>query len=138
MFKNFNLLEFIFESEEVLIGQLKSFFIWLHVKIYLGVLIILNAILWYFVGYINDHVSQGLIFLHYNVDFGVNLIGEASQLYVVPLIGMIIISFNSLISFLLIKKENFNLFSHLLFVVAILCHFFLLASMTAIYLINFR
>jgi hypothetical protein len=132
------IFDYLYSAEEAVFGYLTNYFKHFHIKMYMLFLLLSNLLLWFFVNYITRHVSQDLVALHYNVDFGVNLIGSAKQLYVIPLIGLVIIAINSIVSLYFVKQENFKFLSHLLLGAGILAHFFLLASLTSIYLVNFR
>jgi len=86
--------------------------------------------------FINKNLSQKLVILHYNVNLGVNLIGDASKIYIVPLLGLIFI----LINFILLINiyQQGKIIIHLLMSSAILANVFLLIATATIYLINFR
>ena len=71
------------------------FWEYLYVKIYVTGVIILVSLNWYFAYFINSKVSQDLVGLHYNVDFGINLIGDVSRIYIIPALGMFIFFINS-------------------------------------------
>ena len=107
-----------------------------QVKIYLALIITLNLLIWVFAYQLNKKASQDLVILHYNVDFGVDLVGSIHQIYIIPLLGIIILSINFFI--LLIVNRDKQFLSHLLFITAIICNIFLLASLGLIYIVNFK
>ena len=117
---------------EIVLDLLYYFF----VKIYLITLLILNLINWFMAFIINKNVSQDLIFLHYNVTFGVNLIGDVKRVYIIPLFGLIIIMINFALLLFIHKQSKFII--HLLLITALLVNLFLLAAIISVYLINFR
>lgn len=47
-----------------------------------------------------------LLILHYNVYFGVDVIGPWWQLYFLPLIGIIILGINTILGYLFYQKKN--------------------------------
>lgn len=95
---------------------------------------ILNLSLWLIAFRINQIVSQQLIVLHYNVDFGVNYIGNVKMLYIIPLMSLIIMILNVIVmSFF--KKEFY--FHYFLISASIVCSLFLHVAIGTIFLINF-
>lgn len=108
----------------------------LYIKIYLIIIFILNLLNWLFVYYINSIASQNLAILHYNVNLGVNLIGNFSQLYIIPLIGLFFTLFNLILLMNIYKEGKFII--HLLLASSIAVNLILLMSMNVLYLINFR
>ena len=82
--------------------------------------------------------------LHYNVDFGIDLIGNVRQIYIIPLIGLVIVLFNLiLLSFAYRKniaperRDADKFLANLLLGSALFANFILLFSVASIYLINF-
>jgi hypothetical protein len=109
-----------------------------HVRILIIILIGLNLLIWFLALFVNYNVSQSLIVLHYNIDFGVDLIGEAKRLYIIPLLGLVIILINKILLMTLFKNEHFRFISYLLLLSALFVNFILLTALSIIYLINFR
>jgi len=112
-----------------------SFF---YIRLYLILLIGLNLFIWLVAYYININVSQDLIVLHYNINFGVDLIGSVKKIFILPLLGLIIIIINVIIFFILAKHKDFKFFAHLLLGACVAVNIFLFISSVTIYLINFR
>lgn len=108
-----------------------------YVKIYFAVIILLNLASWAIAGFIVSGVGQNaIVFLHYNVDFGVNLIGGVKQIYTLPLLGLSVLAFNFI---LLVHFLRFNKFiAHLLMSSVVLVHVIIIISLLLNYLINFR
>ncbi|MCB9798221.1 hypothetical protein H6758_00680 [Candidatus Nomurabacteria bacterium] len=52
-------------------------------------------------------VSEGPLFLHYNVLFGVDLIGPWYQILYIPLTGCILVILNSFVGWMLFDKSHF-------------------------------
>jgi hypothetical protein len=102
---------------------------------YLIIILGLNLLDWLFVYIININVSQDLVVLHYNVDFGVNLIGDVKQIYIIPLLGLFIILINLILLIIIYRQNRF--FANLLLAGAMLANLFLLIGTASIYLINF-
>ena len=106
------------------------------VSVYLSLLAALNILNWLLAYYVNKNVSQNLVVLHYNVDLGVNLIGQARDIYIIPTLGLSFIVINFLLLLNIYHKNKFVV--HLLLGFSLLVNLFLIASTSAIYLINFR
>jgi len=117
------------------LGYLFSFF---YFRIYLIINLGLNSFIWLFVWIINAGASQDLIKLHYNVDFGVDLIGGVGQLFIIPLLGLIIIFINISLVAINSKHKNLKFIVNLLLGGALAVNLFLLIALGSIYLINFR
>lgn len=109
----------------------------LYIRIYLIIIIFINLLLWILVSVIDIQTEQDLIALHYNVDFGVNLIGGAGRVYIIPLIGVIIILINGFLTAAMCKQKDGQFIAHVLLSAVVLVHIFLLAAAASIYLINF-
>jgi len=109
-----------------------------YVRVYLVILFVLNLLSWLFVYFFFTKVSQSLIILHYNVDFGVDLIGDVKNIFIIPALGLFIIIFNLIISSLFLENKHFKFVTHLLLASATLVNLFLLLALGPIYLINFR
>jgi hypothetical protein len=132
------LIEFVYLSQERLLKYLRDFFSQFYVKIYCIINIFFNIFLWVLTYIINKQSSDNLITLHYNVDFGVNLIGLASQIYIIPLLGLIIIIINSFVASIFIKFKQGHFIAHLLLASVSFVHAFLFLGIVSVYLINFR
>ena len=109
-----------------------------YIRILLILLVGLNLFIWLVVYYVNLNVSQDLIILHYNVNFGVDLIGGVKKLYIIPLLGAIIILINKLLLMFFYRHDSFKFISYLLLFTAFFVNLLLLASLSSLYLINFR
>ncbi|MFH1428086.1 MAG: hypothetical protein ABIG60_06225 [Patescibacteria group bacterium] len=109
-----------------------------YVRIYLIIIIGLNLFLWLVSYLIKINVSQELIILHYNIDFGVDLIGSVNKIYIIPLLSLIILIINVILISNLVKHKFFKFITHLLLAACIMVDLFLLISLASIYLINFR
>lgn len=131
--KLLNIIHFGRQNGWEMILHFLSFFC---ARVYLAVLLGLNSLNWIAAYAINKNVSQNLIVLHYNIDFGVNLIGGAKRVYLIPLLGLIIILINFILLVIIHRQGKFIV--HLLMAGAILANLFLLAGLASLYLINFR
>ena len=78
--------------------------------------------IWFYI-LLNIKPSVGRVFLHYNIVFGVDLLGQWWKIFYLPLGGLVIILINFIISFLLYKRDRF--FSWLLSAWVLLVHIYL-------------
>ncbi len=100
---------------------------------FFGVGLAMNIFVWLWLWL---HIPQELeeLFLHYNILFGVDLIGPAWQVYLVPLSGFMIILVNFLLGWALFKKDTFA--SFILNFVACLVQLFLVIDAFLLVLLN--
>jgi hypothetical protein len=91
---------------------------------------------WVFAYAINVRVSQEMVILHYNVDFGVDLIGNVAQVYSIPFLGFIFLLANFVLAAALTQNKHFKFFIHILLATVIVAHLLFFGGLTSIYLIN--
>lgn len=87
---------------------------------------------------INNSLSSELLVLRYKIDFGANLIGEPSLIFIFPLISAGVFVFNFSLLLFWRKKNNFHFLSQLVLSGALVFSFFLSLYLFSVYLINFR
>ena len=108
-----------------------------YVRVYSSIALFLIVLNWVSSYIINVKSSaDSIIFLHYNVDFGANLIGDVKKIYVIPLLGLIIFLFNFILSIRFYKHNKF--IPNILMSSGIIVNITLLISLYLIYLINFK
>jgi len=130
------ILDYIYFSREKLASAVLLLVGFKFVRIYLSFLFASNIINWLIAYYVNNNVSQRLVVLHYNVNLGVNLIGDVANIYIIPTLGLTFIVINFLLLLNIFRKNKFLI--HLLLGFSLLVNLFLIASTVAIYLVNFR
>jgi len=64
-----------------------------------------NISLWIFL-FKNQKSSELPIILHYNLFFGVDCLGEYNEIYLIPIVGVIIIIINTILGYLLYEREK--------------------------------
>lgn len=106
------------------------------VRLYLVLLFGLNIANWFLAYYVNENVSQNLVVLHYNVNLGVDLIGNVGDIYIIPTLGLSFIVINFFLLLNIYRHSRFLI--HLLLGFSLLINLCLIASTISIYLINFR
>ena len=86
--------------------------------------------------YLAINIKPGIerVFLHYNIIFGVDLLGSWWKIYLFPLAGILVAFINYGLSFFLYKIDKF--LSALLSFWALFFHFFLLAVIILLVRLN--
>ena len=74
------------------------------------------------------------VFLHYNIIFGVDLVGPWWKLYYLPLVGFIMLIINTAFSYFIYKTDKF--LSRLLSFWSVFIHVFLLISVLILVRLN--
>jgi hypothetical protein len=138
MLKSAKFSNFFYKIRRDWLSGWVDLFSFLHVKIYLLIIIILNLAIWLSTRYIAKAIGSELIALHYNVDFGINLIGEATKIYIIPFLGLIIILINLVLLNIVSRHKDRKFLAHILFLSALISNLILLAGLASIYLINFK
>ena len=78
--------------------------------------------------------SEIPIVLHYNVDWGVDYFGEVKNIYILPLVGLMILLLNSILSLKLWNKVKS--LSYFLTAITLISEIFLWLAGIALYIIN--
>lgn len=107
-------------------------------RIYLIVLGVLQLGAWFEAWFIKHNLSGEILVLHYNIDAGIDLIGDPVRIYLYPLAGLGIIVLNFLVLGFLTRSRIFKILVHFLFSASVFFAAFLNVALFAIYLINFR
>lgn len=82
----------------------------------------------------NIHAQEDLIFLRYNVLFGVDLIGEWWKIIYLPITGLCIIFINAVLGWILYSRDSYV--AILLHVAAVLCQVFILIAALILVFLN--
>ncbi|PIT86206.1 MAG: hypothetical protein COU33_04435 [Candidatus Magasanikbacteria bacterium CG10_big_fil_rev_8_21_14_0_10_43_6] len=95
--------------------------------------LLMNVLMWgWLLWYIRP--QSDLIFLHYNVLFGVDLIGHWYQVLTVPVMGLCIIVVNNVLGWFFFRKDKF--IAYLLGAVVVISHVFLVLVAMLLVFIN--
>jgi hypothetical protein len=76
------------------------------------------------------------IILHYNVYFGVDMMGNYKEVYILPLIGIILLLINFFLSKYLYEKKE-RIASYLLMMAALMIQLALIVSSVSVIIINY-
>ncbi|MDD3711184.1 MAG: hypothetical protein PHP37_01110 [Patescibacteria group bacterium] len=84
-----------------------------------------------------SNISQDIAILHYNVDFGIDFIGDKKLFFIIPLFGLIFILIDKIILLFLLKRNNFKFLAYFILSFLLLLHIFLVLAQYSVYSINF-
>jgi hypothetical protein len=76
------------------------------------------------------------IILHYNVYFGVDVIGAWWQVYFLPLIGLVILSVNTVLGYLFYQQKE-RIVAHLLILATFIVQIGISIAVASLLLINY-
>ncbi|MEI7620016.1 MAG: hypothetical protein WCJ57_00415 [Candidatus Falkowbacteria bacterium] len=119
-------------------GALNEVFSLPFSRVYGVVVLVLNLLNWSFSFLLYRSLGDDLTVLHYNIDFGIDLIGHRGELFVNPVLGLVLIILNLALLLFFARHKHFKFVSYLLWNTAALANTFLLLAALAVYLINFR
>lgn len=114
----------------------KSLWSFFYIRVYLILAILLNLLNWTIATIVQYRAKVDQVVLHYNVDFGVDLYGETSRLFIISSIGLLIFFVNLLIAANADKQERFII--HCLLATATIANLLLLIAQLALYSYNLR
>lgn len=109
-----------------------------YIRLYLLIAAVVNLLDWIGSWLLYRAIGPNLTVLHYNVDFGIDLVGQRQKLFLNPTIGLTFIILDFLFLLLWTKQKNLGFVANVLLVSAILVNALLLLALLAVYLINFR
>ena len=140
MFNLTKILSRFYLFKQNFVKNISDLFSYLFIKIYLSTLVLLNFFVWFLASRIYSRAETPQVALHYNVDFGIDLYGNAFKIFIVPFLGFLLIIINLIIILLInyYQREEVKFISHILLATALLSNLFLLAANFTIYFINFR
>jgi hypothetical protein len=107
-------------------------------RFYLVAIVLIQALNWFQAIFIYRHLSGELLVLHYNIDFGIDLVGAPWRIFLYPLCSLGIFLLNWLAAASLHHQSQFRLFANLLLSAAIIFATFVSLALMFVYLINFR
>lgn len=106
--------------------------------IYLAIIVILQILNWWQAWTIFKRLTGDFLILHYNVDFGIDLLGRSKDIFYFPILGLIIVLMNILLAFIFFRRPKGRLLMHLLLSATIIFSVFVNAALFVLFLINFR
>lgn len=97
--------------------------------------LLINAANWGLIAYFIRPVDFPII-LHYNVYFGVDVIGAWWQLYFLPLIGLVILSVNAVLGYLFYQQKE-RIVAHLLVLATFIVQIGISIAVASLLIINY-
>ncbi len=100
--------------------------------------LLLQVGLWWEAFEIYHNLASNFIILHYNVDFGIDLVGDSRQIFLYPALALGVFLLNTFLASSLHQRKDFNFFIHFLLLASLVFSLFLNLALLFIYIINFR
>jgi hypothetical protein len=97
--------------------------------------LIINIIIWGLIIFFIRPVDFPII-LHYNVYFGVDVIGSWWQIYFLPLIGLLILSVNTFLGYLFYQQKE-RIVAHLLVLATFIVQICITIAVASLLIINY-
>jgi len=97
--------------------------------------LIVNVANWACIAFFNRPVDFPII-LHYNVYFGVDVIGDWWQVYLMPLIGLLILLVNAILGYLFYQQKE-RIVAHLLMLASFVAQVGISIAVASLLLINY-
>lgn len=133
-----NLYASLYSWRQRAVAALSAVWHFLPSRLYLLGLAALQIIAWWQAFFIFHNLSGNFLVLHYNVDFGVDLVGPPTQIFLYPLLGLGISILNIAIAAASNRHKDFPILVHSLLAVAVAFGLFLDLALWFVYLVNFR
>jgi len=105
---------------------------------YLGGTVLIQAASWWLSSFIFKNLTGDSLVLHYNVDFGIDWIGDPSTIFYFPAIGLLFLVLSIILLFVFGPGRHFRIESHYLMAGMVLANLGMLSSLVLVYIINFR
>ena len=107
-------------------------------RVYLALTVLLQGLSWWLSYYIFKHLTGDLLVLHYNVDFGIDWVGDQSLIFYFPITGLLLLLLSVGLLFSFGPGRHFRIESHYLMAGVVLANTGMLTALVLVYLINFR
>ncbi len=117
---------------------INSTFKFIPARIYFVLISLFQILAWTQAFFIRRRLSGDLLILHYNIDFGVDLVGNPSKIFLYPVFGLAAMLINIIIVFSLARRKESNFIIHMFLGSALACAAFLSLALLSIDFINFR
>lgn len=105
---------------------------------YLIIFLILHLLVWLESGLIYRQLGGELLVLHYNVDFGIDLVASPGRIFVYPFFSLLVLVINLSLAAVYNHQRQTRIYTGLLLSGAILFTGFFNLYLIFVYLINFR
>lgn len=115
-----------------------EFFAFKPNRLYLLVIFLFQTFSWWLSYFIFKNLTSNLLVLHYNVDFGIDWVGDQNLIFYLPILGFLFLLLSVILIFIFGPGRHFRFQSHYLMAGAVLVNIGIFTALVLIYLINFR
>ncbi len=119
-------------------GSFSNLFQTPAVRAYVLVIALLQTLVWWQAINIYRKVTGTLLILHYNIDFGVDLIGDPQKIFYYPLASLLLAFLNIILVAVFVSRKYFRPLMHMLMLATAIATIFLSLALLSIYTVNFR
>lgn len=133
-----NLYAKFYSTAERASGAVVAVWRWRPGRWYFLAFLVVQSLAWWQAEFIYRQLAGSVLVLHYNVDFGIDLVGDPAQVFGYPLYGLGIFIVNYLIAAAGSGRRDKNVYNHLLLAGAVIFGLALNLALMFIYLINFK
>ncbi len=134
----FNFYAGVYEFVSSLRTSMRVFWRYFPNRIYFLLSIFFQILAWLGAFFINKSLSGDLLVFRYKIDFGANLVGKPSLIFIYPLFALIVLLFNSCLALSLSKRGNFHFLSQVLLATVLIFSIILCLYLFSVYLVNFQ
>ena len=106
-------------------------------RFYLPIFVFWQILAWVQAWLIFHNLTGDLLVLHYNVDFGIDLVSDPSRIFLYPIFGLVACFVVLILAAIFNRQADSKLINHLLFAGAALFGLLLSLVLLSIFLINF-
>lgn len=135
MFSKF--LDFFYFKKDDVENFLSELFSATYVRFFIIAIIAINIIIWVIVHKTVVLAGTDNIALHYNVEKGIDLYGEAKKLYILPIFGLFVFILNFLILSFINNKKDRTFIAYTLLGSAFFANIILVMAIISLYIVNF-
>lgn len=135
MFSKF--LDFFYFKKDDVRDFLSELFAASYVRFFIVAITILNTVIWVIVHKAVILAGVDNIALHYNVEKGIDLYGDAKQLYILPIFGLLVFILNFLILSFINDKKDRTFIAYALLGSAFFTNIILVMAIISLYIVNF-
>lgn len=107
------------------------------IRFYLAFVLLFQLLAWFQSFVIFRRLSSDFLILHYNINFGIDLVSKASAIFYFPIIGLLLVLFDIFLVITFSQNKHFKSLAHLLLGAAIVFSVFLNLALLSISLVNF-
>jgi len=119
-------------------GALSAIWRFLPSRWYLLFIALFQVLAWLQAWSIRHNLTGNLVVLHYNINFGTDLVGAPGEIFIYPLLGLGVFLLNFIILAAFRRHKDWRILVHILLGAAAVFGLFLSLVLLSIYLINFR